>query len=125
MRGLYKSPQCSTDGVYKALTEMRIRTPWVEALKKQREEGSNPTKTPKSPATPQDRDLMPKKMSESFTRVVSGNPLCDPLSDAVLRGSDLFLKDSLGIHMAIRGIPPTVVECPYHTTLLSLRASMK
>jgi hypothetical protein len=74
----------------KALTEMRIRTPWVEALKKQREEGSNPTKTPKSPATPQDRDLMPKKMSESFTRVVSGNPLCDPLSDAVLRGSDLF-----------------------------------
>jgi len=49
---------------------MRVRTPWVEALRKQREEGIDPTKKSSTPATPSDRDLKPKKMSDSFHRVV-------------------------------------------------------
>lgn len=49
---------------------MRVRTPWIEALRKQREEGSDPTRTSSKPATPPDRDLTPKKMSDSFHRVV-------------------------------------------------------
>lgn len=49
---------------------MRVRTPWIEALEKQRKEGFDPTKPPSTPATPPDRDLTPKKMSDSFHRVV-------------------------------------------------------
>lgn len=49
---------------------MRVRTPWVEALKRQNEEASDPTKTSCTPTTPSDRDLTPKKMSDSFHRVV-------------------------------------------------------
>lgn len=53
---------------------MRVRTPWVEALRKKREEGIDPTKKSNTPATPPDRDLKPKKMSDSFHRVVSMAP---------------------------------------------------
>ncbi|KAF6224018.1 hypothetical protein HO133_010592 [Letharia lupina] len=49
---------------------MRVRTPWIEALEKQRKEGFDPTKPSSTPATPPDRDLTPKKMSDSFHRVV-------------------------------------------------------
>lgn len=54
----------ATDGVYKALTEMRIGTPWIEALRKSRE-GSIGT-----PAEPVKPDLTPKKMSDSFVKFV-------------------------------------------------------
>ena len=53
---------------------MRVRTPWVEALQKKREEGIDPTKKSNTPATPPDRDLKPKKMSDSFHRVVNTAP---------------------------------------------------
>lgn len=36
----------------------------------QREEGFDPTKKSSTPATPSDRDLAPKRMSDSFHRVV-------------------------------------------------------
>lgn len=49
---------------------MRVKTPWIEALRKQREEGVDPTKKSGTPATPSTRDLTPKKMSDSFHRVV-------------------------------------------------------
>ena len=49
---------------------MRVRTPWVEALRRKREEGIDPTEKSNTPATPPDRDLKPKKMSDSFHRVV-------------------------------------------------------
>ncbi|KAF6238149.1 hypothetical protein HO173_003783 [Letharia columbiana] len=49
---------------------MRVRTPWIEALEKQRKKGFDPTKPSSTPATPPDRDLTPKKMSDSFHRVV-------------------------------------------------------
>ena len=53
---------------------MRVRTPWVEALRKKREEGIEPTKKSDTPASPPDRDLKPKKMSDSFHRVVNMAP---------------------------------------------------
>jgi len=49
---------------------MRIRTPWIEALKKKREEDQKPTQPSETPATLPDRGLRPKKMSDSFTRIV-------------------------------------------------------
>lgn len=49
---------------------MRVRTPWVEALRKQRGEGSDQAQASSTPATLPDPDLTPKKMSDSFHRVV-------------------------------------------------------
>ena len=49
---------------------MRVRTPWIEALRKKKEEGIDPTKKSDTPETSPDRDLKPKKMSDSFHRVV-------------------------------------------------------
>lgn len=59
-----------TDGVYKALTSMRVRIPWIEALTMQREQENGPAKLPIPPAGLSNRDLLPKKMSDSFHRVV-------------------------------------------------------
>lgn len=67
---LHTTSVCSTDGVYKALTEMRVKTPWIEALRKQREHGIDPTTKSDTPATPLDLDLRPKRMSDSYHRVV-------------------------------------------------------
>ena len=74
-RCLHSSIPLRTDGVYKALTEMRVNTPWIEALRKQREHGIDPTKKSDTPATPSDRDLSPKKMSNSYHRVVGVVPI--------------------------------------------------
>ena len=60
----------STDGVFRALTENRVRTPWIEALRKQREDGTDPTKASGKPETPPDRDLSPRSMSDSYHSVV-------------------------------------------------------
>ena len=53
---------------------MRVRTPWIEALRKKREEGIDPTKKSDTPETPPNRDLRPKKMSDSYHRVVYVTP---------------------------------------------------
>ncbi|KAL8824263.1 MAG: hypothetical protein Q9191_005174 [Dirinaria sp. TL-2023a] len=49
---------------------MRVKTPWIEALRRQKEEGVDPTKKSGTTASPSTRDLTPKKMSDSFHRVV-------------------------------------------------------
>ena len=69
-RQFHVSPAYCTDGVYKDLTNMRVKTPWIEALRKQREDGVDPTKQSSIPATPANRDLRHRKMSDSFHRVV-------------------------------------------------------
>lgn len=69
LRQLHTTPRYRTDGVYQDLTNMRVRTPWVEALREQREKAIDPTEKSSTPATPSDRDLNPKKMSDSFHRV--------------------------------------------------------
>ncbi|KAL9056592.1 MAG: hypothetical protein Q9206_002699 [Seirophora lacunosa] len=69
-RHFHISTRLRTDGVFKELTEMRVRTPWVEALRKKQEEGIDPTKKSDVAATPSDRDLTPKRMADSYHRVV-------------------------------------------------------
>jgi len=59
-----------TDGVFRALTENRVQTPWVEAFERQQKEGHDPTK-PSGPSLDKERDLSPKKMSDSYHSVVS------------------------------------------------------
>ena len=51
-----------TDGVYKQLTEMRVRTPWIEALRRSRETG---TQSAAAAADPPKPHLAPKSMADS------------------------------------------------------------
>nr|POE85514.1 isoform 3 of acyl-coenzyme a thioesterase 9, mitochondrial [Quercus suber] len=57
-----------TDGVFRALTDQRVQTPWVEAFRKKQREGM--PKPSGQPETPKDRDLAPKKMTDSYHSVV-------------------------------------------------------
>ena len=75
-RQFHASPAYRTDGVYKDLTNMRVKTPWIEALRNKSEDGVDPTKQSSTPATPANRDLRPRKMSDSFHRVVYTKCLC-------------------------------------------------
>ena len=59
-----------TDGVFRALTDERVQMPWVEALRKQQNERSEPGEAEQSPRTPKDRDLTPKKMDDNYHSVV-------------------------------------------------------
>ncbi|KAH7043831.1 HotDog domain-containing protein [Macrophomina phaseolina] len=60
----------ATDGVFRALTESRVQTPWVEALRKKQQEGEDPSQPSGKPQVQADRKLEPKKMSDSYHRVV-------------------------------------------------------
>ena len=49
---------------------MRVRTPWVEALQQQKADSKSPGEPSGQPEVPKDRDLSPKRMSESYHSVV-------------------------------------------------------
>ncbi|KAI9831434.1 MAG: hypothetical protein M1819_005033 [Sarea resinae] len=68
--GLHTSPRSATDGVYAGLTEMRVQIPWVEALRRKRDEGHDPSVPGPKPSTAPNRKLEPKRMADSFHRVV-------------------------------------------------------
>ncbi|KAK8237193.1 HotDog domain-containing protein [Phyllosticta capitalensis] len=63
------APTC-TDGVFRDLTEARIQTPWIEALRKKQRNGEDPSKASGIPQVPADRKLEPKRMSDSYHRVI-------------------------------------------------------
>ncbi len=72
-RWFTNSPRRTTDGVYRELTAMRIRTPFIEAFRKQQdqqEQGEASDTGSKPAAKP---DLAPKSMKDSYHRVVSHN----------------------------------------------------
>lgn len=69
-RDYHASPVHRTDGVFRELTAMRVRTPWIEALRKQQMEGSDPTTASRKQEVPSNRDLTPKRMSDSHHSVV-------------------------------------------------------
>lgn len=69
-----------TDGVFRALTDTRMQTPWIEALRKKQAEDVDPTKASGKPEVPAERDLTPKPMSASYHSVVSGIYHCRDLS---------------------------------------------
>lgn len=58
-----------TEGVYKALTDMRVRTPWIEALR-QRESDESPAKVAAEAVKP---NLTPKRMKDSYFRFVGSS----------------------------------------------------
>lgn len=49
---------------------MRVRTPWVEALKNQQEGGKAATEPSGKSEVPKERNLQPKHMDESYHAVV-------------------------------------------------------
>ncbi|KAI1089708.1 Thioesterase/thiol ester dehydrase-isomerase [Rostrohypoxylon terebratum] len=82
-RRLHSTPTRLTDGVFRGLTDDRLPMPWIEAWRLQ-QEGKN---IASDEARSQERDLTPKKMSDSYHRVVL--PLGhDPwLSDTYINAS--------------------------------------
>ncbi|EMC97194.1 hypothetical protein BAUCODRAFT_443059 [Baudoinia panamericana UAMH 10762] len=75
-----------TDGVFRQLTDQRVQTPWIEAFRKRQREGHDAAPGEKKPSTPSNRDLTPKKMSDSHYSIL---PLAqDPwLLDTYLNSS--------------------------------------
>ncbi len=69
-RQFCSSPVFRSDGVYKELTNMRVKTPWIEALRAQQAATHGSKKEPNETKSPPMRVLKPKKMSESFHRGV-------------------------------------------------------
>jgi acyl-coenzyme A thioesterase 9 len=69
-RDFHGSPAQRTDGVFKELTSMRVRTPWVEALRQQQAEGKQSIEPSGRSEVPKNRDLKPKHMDESYHSVV-------------------------------------------------------
>lgn len=69
-RHFASTSKCLTDGVYGELTAMRTRTPFIEAFRKQ-QEGSQSTATAESAGEKVPINTDPKRMSESFHKVVS------------------------------------------------------
>lgn len=69
-RAISISAPRQTDGVFRALTEERVQTPWIEAWRKQQSEGNAAQEPSGKPETPADRDLTPRTMSSSYHSVV-------------------------------------------------------
>ncbi|KAK7894403.1 hypothetical protein LTR67_006164 [Exophiala xenobiotica] len=63
----HSTPRRPTDGVFKALASMRVRKPWIEALREKKELDKHPVSAPEQSMK---ADLTPKKMSDSYTSVV-------------------------------------------------------
>lgn len=85
MRFFHATTPSQTDGVFRGLTDERLPTPWIEAWRKQQE--GKGMAVPEPDAKPQERDMSPRKMSDSYHRVVL--PLGqDPwLSDTYINAS--------------------------------------
>ncbi|KKY29425.1 putative acylthioester [Diaporthe ampelina] len=83
-RWLRTSVPRATDGVFRGLTDGRLPTPWIEAFRKQQQADQG---TAAREARSKARDLSPRKMSDSYHRVVL--PLGqDPwLSDTYINSS--------------------------------------
>jgi acyl-coenzyme A thioesterase 9 len=82
-RNLHSTPVRQTDGVFHGLTDNRTRMPWIEAFRQQQE---GKTVVPDED-DPQERDLTPKKMSDSYHRVVLPLGRDPSLSDTYINSS--------------------------------------
>ena len=68
-RCLHTTPCRRTDGVFRELTDQRVQIPWIDAFRKKEKYGQEATRPSGKPETPSDRDLTPKKMSDSYHSV--------------------------------------------------------
>ncbi|KAI0096268.1 Thioesterase/thiol ester dehydrase-isomerase [Nemania sp. FL0031] len=82
-RHFHGTPARSTDGVFHGLTDSRSRLPWIEAFRRQ-QEGKN---VALGDGMPRERDLTPKKMSDSYHRVVLPLGRDPSLSDTYINSS--------------------------------------
>ncbi|KAI3321003.1 Thioesterase/thiol ester dehydrase-isomerase [Xylariaceae sp. AK1471] len=82
-RNLHSTPVRQTDGVFHGLTDNRKRMPWIEALKQQ-QEGKN---IAADDGNPEERDMSPKMMSDSYHRVVLPLGRDPSLSDTYINSS--------------------------------------
>ncbi|KAH7389587.1 HotDog domain-containing protein [Phaeosphaeria sp. MPI-PUGE-AT-0046c] len=69
-RAFHGSPSPHTDGVFKELTSMRVRTPWIEALRNQQAEGKQAVEPSGKSEVPKDRDMQAKRMDDSYHSLV-------------------------------------------------------
>lgn len=69
-RTFHSSNPQRTDGVFRELTEQRVRTPWIEAFRKQQQEGKDLTEASQKYQVPKERDLKPKRMQDSYSSVI-------------------------------------------------------
>lgn len=69
-RTFSSSTSNQTDGVFRELTAQRLQTPWIEALRKQQAEAKAGTATADAPRVPKERELKPKRMDDSYHKVV-------------------------------------------------------
>lgn len=72
-RHLSRTPARQTDGVFRKLTEMRVPTPWIDALQDKKRRESGQTASAPSHDIPVNRErpaLTPKRMSDSYYSVV-------------------------------------------------------
>ncbi|KAK4575293.1 hypothetical protein LTR86_001146 [Recurvomyces mirabilis] len=69
-RWLHTTPCRRTDGVFRELTDQRVQIPWIDAFRKKEKYGQDATRPSGKPETPSDRDLSPKKMSDSYHSVI-------------------------------------------------------
>lgn len=58
-----------TDGVYRELTEMRVRRPWIEAFRESQRKGDTQSVNAQT-ACPPKLDLTPKTMADSYVRLI-------------------------------------------------------
>jgi acyl-coenzyme A thioesterase 9 len=56
--------------VFRELTAQRLQTPWVEALRKQQAESKSSAEKSAPPHVPKERELTPKRMDDSYHKVV-------------------------------------------------------
>ncbi|KAI1120355.1 Thioesterase/thiol ester dehydrase-isomerase, partial [Nemania abortiva] len=82
-RNFHGTPTRSTDGVFHGLTDSRSRLPWIEAFRRQ-QQGKN---VALGDGAPEERDLTPKKMSDSYHRVVLPLGRDPSLSDTYINSS--------------------------------------
>jgi acyl-coenzyme A thioesterase 9 len=72
-----------TDGVFHSLTDNREQIPWIEAFRQQ-QEGKD---IASDDGNPEERDMTPKKMSDSYHRVVLPLGRDPSLSDTYINSS--------------------------------------
>lgn len=91
MRNFHSTPARETDGVFHGLTDTRHRLPWIEAFRQQ-QEGKSISSS--DGVSPEKRDLTPKKMSDSYHRVVLPLGRDPSLSDTYINSSGHIRYDA-------------------------------
>jgi len=87
-RNIHGTAVRQTDGVFSGLTDHRDRIPWIEAFKEQqREQAGKGSSSGNNAHQKVERDMTPKKMSDSYHRVILPLGRDPSLSDTYINSS--------------------------------------